>query len=503
MVIVEQRNYPIVLTQVQGVDGRPLANQAIKVRFLMSDDQVDWRNEKQVRTDGDGRIRIALLPVAEEEQALAIAWARPGLNGLPELLARTELERPLRVGENDLGIVKLLAAPVLASGRVLDSEGRPISGATVVPQRRLGSAFDPQLQEVESDYERSRLTDLSGAFTLTGAWEEPQLGLEVYAEGFFNTNLVVTPGATDLVIKLATSFGITGRLIADPGVDVSLLVLDLEYLAAPNGPDGSEVVPGIGVDAETGRFTLDGAQPGQADLVIRAPSLRAEEGEILRIPGVQIGAALQDERLNPIDLRGRLFGCTLLVRSADSKPLQELQAWPAANPSAVAYGWGGNVGLLSSEPIGEVVVFAFGCREARLTPLHPRENVVLQPGLPVRISVPGNAAGAGNFRLGVFLIPDEAGGSWTRGARGVFAANGTAEIALSQPGRYRAEFIVAPAGAEVSPSWWEFFWVERGADEAPQSLDVQEAAGVQEFRLRAPPAERIAEAASKVEPPQD
>lgn len=495
IVLTEQRDYPILLAQAQDRDGRPLANQPLKVRFLMQDDQVDRRNDQETRTDASGRVRLALRPVAAEEQALAILWERPAADGLPELTARTALDQALRPGESELGIVRLLESPLLASGRVLDASGAPLVGARVVPMHQRVTDF-ALLDDVylEADYERSRLTDLLGGFTLTGAWSEPELTLEVQADGHLSASVTVAPGATGVEIRLTSSFGLAGRLLADPGVDLSRLALQLQYLSL----DAGSPPLGVSVDPDSGRFHLEGAPAGIADLVISAPGLLAGEGEILRLAGLQIGAAPPDPRLDPIDLRGKLHGCIVQARAAGGWILEDLQAWPAAHPEAVSYGWDGTVSLIAAAPLGEVVVTATGCRETRFTPLRPREEVELPAGLPVRISLDGTADAGSGFRLGVFLFPEDDPGSWTRGARALFGPGG-ADLLVARTGRFRVEFLVAPADADQPVSgWWNFAWVPRAEDEPAQYVEVLESGSAQAFRLAPPLAARVAEAAASL-----
>jgi len=500
IVLTEQRDYPILLVQAQDRDGRPLAGQRLKARFLMQDDQVDWRNDQDLRTDAAGRARIALLPVAPEEQALAIAWERPAEDGLPELHARTALDRALRAGENDLGVVRFVEAPVLAGGRVLDAEGAPIVNARVVPMHRRSSDFEPQEFYLEADFDRSRHTDLLGGFTLTGTWDEPQLTLEAQADGHLSASVTVAPGATGVEIRLPSSFGLAGRLVADPGVDLSRLSLQLVYLSL----DAGSPPMGVSVDPESGRFSMEGAPAGMADLVIGAPSPSPNDGEILRLSGIHVGAAAPDPRLDPIDLRGKVHGCMLKARIAGGGKVEELQAWPAADPAAVAYGWDGQVSLLSGAPLGEIVVSATGCRELRFTPLQPRAEIELQPGIPVRVSVAGAAAAAGERLLGVFLFPEDDAGSWSRGARALLGPDGSADLLLARTGRHRVEFIVASQDATLaSGDWWNFAWVARADDEPAQHVEVGESATPQSFRLEAPPAARVAEAAQNLSGSED
>lgn len=494
LILVEELDYPILIARLVDAAGQPLAGQTVQVQLLLPDDERDWSNRHEQQTAADGSIRIGLIPVSEEEACVAIEWLRPADAERPELFTRQELSRPFDNGENDLGTITLGPAAHLASGRVLDPDGKPVAEARVTPNHRRIDELEPGLIDLEPDFARRKTTDATGAFVLTGAWSDPDLALVVRAPGFLPAEVVIAPGAQNLEIRLSRSFALTARMVADPGVDLTELRIELEY---QDRSEDEETPTWARVNEKDSTLTFRDAPPGLADLVFRLSSTAGPDEELLRIGGIAVGSAAQDPRLNPIDLRGKVYGCRIKARGADGTELEDLQAWPAAHPDAMARGWEGSVSLLSREPLGEVVVAAEGWRELRLTPVKPTEEVVLAAGLPIRLTGP---AAAGNYRLGVLLISESDPGSWWRGTRQMFDAGGTARAVLSAPGRYQVAYLVAPPlaeGEEDSP--WEQAWVQHSEGESRQVIEVLESNAMQTFRLNPPPADRLAEAVQQLE----
>jgi len=488
--LVEQRDFPVLLAQFLDAAGQPLAGELVQVELMLVGDELDWSNQHAIRTDAEGRIRLGIMPVSEEEAAVAIAWRRDAGAGGLELQARTELARPLKVGENDVGSVRMTPAPILASGRVLDPQGRPVEHASVAPARRVVDEYDPGAIHLDSIWERERETDEQGGFTLTGSWPDPDLVLEVEANGYLPVEQLIAPGAQNLEIRLARSYKLSARLIVDPGVDIHRLEIELESPGseAENDTDLQFVKDAEGRD---GLIEFSGAQPGYADLVIRIPTHGGPEKELLRISGILVGGASADPRLDPIDLRGKIYGCKILARGEDGSELEDLEAWPVANPASSFNGWNGSVSLLSSRPFGAVQVNSPGWRPARLTPAHPIEEVVLVAGLEVRIS--SSATAPDGYRLGVMLSVADSG-SWMHQLQSAFDASGNAHFRVSTPGVYEAIFTLSPPLQEgENEHRGGGLYVPLPGAEARQRIEVQESGAAQSFRLTAPSAELIAQ----------
>jgi hypothetical protein len=492
LVLTEQLDYPILIARLVDSAGQALAGQTVQAQLIMADDERDWSNQHEVQTGADGTVRVGLTPVSEEEVSVAIEWVRQAEGNLTELYARQDLARPFHVGENDLGAVTLGPSPLLASGRVLDPEGKPVPGANVMPQHRRMDELEPGVIHLEPEFEKRRETDKQGNFSLNGVWTEPDLALTVRAQGFLPAEVVIVPGAQDVEVRLSRSFELKARLLADPGVDLSELGINLQY--QDKGEEEIRTWPRM--NDKDGTLSFRDAPPGRADLVLTITGMGTDI-EVLRIGDIAVGSGVPDPRLDPIDLRGKLYGCRISARGADGSELEDLQAWPVANPAAVSHGWEGAVSLISQAPLGEVAVAAQGWRELRLTPVKPTEEVVLTAGLQIRITT---QTIAGNYRLGLLLISENDPGSWWRGTRQMFDAGGRASAILSSPGRYQVAFLIAPSlaeGEEDEP--WGQVWVQQPEGEARQVIEVIESNTVQSFRVNPPPAERIAEALKQLE----
>lgn len=477
-------------------DEKPVAERDFMVRVIRSSEEGEWDESKGARTDAEGRVRVGVLANETAGEAVRIEWRLQSPPGEPMLFAETRVER-LEVGEVDLGVLRLQPAPILAAGIVLGPDGAPLPSAGVVAMRKRVWGEAPDQFHWEGMWSTQVQAARDGRFTIYGTWTEPELRLQAHAPSLREVQVDVVPGARDVRMQLGAAATLGGRLLVDPGVDIGSLYLELRLDGLAE--DDREGSIGAGVDRDTGRFTFQGARPGTGTLRIRPQSFQVAEDAIFELAGVQIGGP-PDPRLDPIDLRGRLHGCMLQVVGEGGGTINEVQAWPTRRPEETNHGWRGRVSVLSLEPLGEIVVLAPGWRETRFTPTGPEATVELRRGLQVQVTTDATAVLRAGKRLGCFLVHEDGGGSWARGARLPFDDGGTATLTVSAPGVYRVEFLIsADQGLPSDPdSWWGFSWVQRD-DAEVQRITVEDAGGLQSFRVAPPPAERLDEAIRNLE----
>ncbi len=496
VVLREALDYPILLAALRDAQDAPVSGRAVTVQVMHSNADGSWDEAQHLEADEDGHVRLPLL-LERESASLAIEWSVRGDDGDPPLIGRSDLARLPVPGENDLGVIRLVAAPVLAAGRVVGPDEAPIAGAQVTPSRRTRYGEDPEEFYWESVGSLRTQTAADGRFTLYGPWNEPELQLEAEAKGLLSASLTTRAGARDIEIRLGAAAALEGRVVADAGVNLDAIQVSLRYPDMPltDDPDGHDA--SVGVDSDTGRFRFQPAPPGVADLVLEVRRLLPPGEPLLVIPSVQVGGP-PDARLDPVDLRGKLHGCRIHVTGEGGVPLERFDAWPVANPDQAGGGWLGHVEVISLQPLGEVSVNSPGWREVRFTPTGPEAEVVLPRGYEVRILTAAGAVLHGDRRLACFLMPESGGIAWMRGTSMVFDDSGVALLQVSNAGPYLIEFFLTD-GAEddlFRPHGWDFNWIPRADEEPAARILVEDTNRTQSFRAEAPPAKRIAEVAA-------
>jgi hypothetical protein len=251
------------------------------------------------RAGADGRYSVA-LPSFGEPRVRAAA-----VRHLPETLAWTPSSTLLAL------------APVqtrTATGRVVDLQGRPVSGAEVL----LMPASSPTtLEEIEALRETAprATSDLKGQFRLDRIGKGP-FDLQARARGFLPTRVRQVPippgsGTADLgVISLQPGIGIEGRVVDSEGNPVE----GASIQATPSSGFSSKDLP---ADAEAvtggdGAFSLAGFREGElltlrvarrgfsARTLSRLETPFAEPLTVELTPAARIAGTVLDEAGNPV-----------------------------------------------------------------------------------------------------------------------------------------------------------------------------------------------------------
>lgn len=162
----------------------------------------DWT----VRGADDGQIRTPSLPVGKTD----ITITAPGK-------ARLSLEKRIEPGQSaiDLGDIQLDDEQPI-TGTVVDQDGKPVRGATVV---------------IDSDWDSRARTDHAGHFTVRGA-PLKATWIRVEAPGYFDPTLrpvhELKGKRTDLRMPLQKAYTVQGRAIdADTGAPVDFQLVQL------------------------------------------------------------------------------------------------------------------------------------------------------------------------------------------------------------------------------------------------------------------------------------
>ncbi len=152
-------------------------------------------------TDEDGRFSIEFSKNAAfgGQPLLVLACPRPRSYTLE---TRLDLSEVWQVGVQSLGDVPLALPPVLAAGRVVDSLGMPLSGATV----EIRSSRDPSAGF-------STETNLRGDFEMRSARPYSEVRLDIRKDGYLPESPDASaPKRADCQITLTAAYTIRGRI---------------------------------------------------------------------------------------------------------------------------------------------------------------------------------------------------------------------------------------------------------------------------------------------------
>lgn len=187
--VVDAKNQPVASSTIT------IASRRHVMGYTITHNGPPWT----VKGDNDGRFRLPTLPVGLAEFAIRA----PG-KALRHTSQRIEPGRP----ELDLGDVRLDDERPI-TGVVVDQDGRPLRGASVV---------------VDAEYDHPGIADDKGNFAVRDAAIDAQWFL-AEAHGYFDPTLApfheLKGKRTDLRIVLQEAFGIEGSVIdADTGAPV-------------------------------------------------------------------------------------------------------------------------------------------------------------------------------------------------------------------------------------------------------------------------------------------
>lgn len=372
----------------------------------------------------------------------------------------------------ELGDVRLLVLPVLASGEVLDDAGQPIAGARVTV--RCGSLpSGDRASEMAPLRSLATRCDEQGRFTILG--EAPPATCELLAEQdqHFAETLPLQAGAPHRLV-LQRAGRLRGRVLLPDWLAEGAVSLHLYPYEEARQKDTRAMRLSR---RSGGRFQLDMIRPGrfQARVTLRnAPEPLVVLDDVFVPPG-----DTRDPRLQPLDLRSLLFRYQLRAVDAAGQPMPLdgpiLARSSTADGKVVesAFRWQrGRAELISTSPSAELTFFGRGLRTLRTT-LGPGEQDVLLATLPpVQLELPGLRALCGptrKVRISVILqgdtgLPGDLAGQdqrngesfrfqrWDLGrtSGGWLGVTDTIEVPLMQTGTY--EVLLRPHATDSDRS---------------------------------------------------
>lgn len=423
------------------VNGAPLANVELQLSVRDAPHSTRYEAFASAKSDDDGRFEVKLFDALEPETLTPVVVARTSELGL-----EGSVGFPMAAGgvasRLHLGDIRLVRAPTLASGRVIDEAGAPIAGAQLTLLRRARetesdeSAVDEFAAqsgvEWEIDVQRGGRSDAQGRFELRALDPSGKYAVRAFATGFLvGKQVPFELGASEVELVLTRETQpLRGRVLTSSRESLARLSIR----AGQNS----------GTLDEHGRFTIPRSSAEPLDVVLSATGLGPEP--LVTIANV---SAPDDARLAAIDVRSLVHEICFTVVGANDLPVRSVEvSGRARNGENWRVTATGRVCLLSREAALDVSLNCDGYAPASFRGVRTGAVLALE-----------------RRPLLVLKVPDflPAGEEITYLVRATRADAERAEVVVS--GR---ETRARLAG----PGVWTVRWTVRGSDRLLQQQDL-------------------------------
>lgn len=265
----------------------------------------------------------------------------------PRLQAIIALSSIPQHGWVDAGTVQLELPPVEVAGVVVDSTGKPISGATLFVRGRLRPEYElerPQQPHVLASERRflggpmwSIVSDANGYFELRAPSMCAELEIQANAEGRPRVKpQICMTGATDILIVIPNAGWMEGRVLLPPEIRAQDVKLLIESVRQAGSSDLDDLMHPL--LEEDGSWRATGRRPGTWRITLTASRVLAPEplvppievyvtaDSIARVPDIVVSGNVHVLSIDVMDSRGRPVAMASgTFRGAGSQEYNEIE----------------------------------------------------------------------------------------------------------------------------------------------------------------------------------
>ncbi|MBC8404441.1 MAG: hypothetical protein H8E15_04390 [Planctomycetes bacterium] len=383
-------------------DGKPLTDQLISVVHQVTTESGDRSSIGPSQTDEDGSFQLEFVVKrgSGELQHGSVSFSTI-LEPIGKIQAKHVFEFPLPAELHNIGKLKLIQPPILLQGSVLDLEGNPIKDANV----RIQMAQDHESGERQwRPYQKGlQSTDAEGWFQIRNEWiQAPAYRVSISAASYEQIVEEIQLGETTHEWRMGMRTLLHGSILLDPNINIGLLRVFLI--------EGEERLWAI---------LSQGSEPGLANFWFAPKSTTAYTFEI-RTPSEEVvasvgpltmkaGVANRPPALQPLDLRGKVFGVHLDVQDSKGKPVAAKVSLKSAKF------WSGyeilDKGLDLVTPSGyeEILIRADRYQDKTLYSVNSDQVITLEPAMEVPLQIPTEVLAIPGIKVQVsaYQISDE------------------------------------------------------------------------------------------------
>ena len=405
---------------------------------------------RPTRTDAGGRFLLVLDAGRRSGPLELAAVHRQDGVGSRHAVLPVPGELPLG-GAVELGDLRLGPSPLLAAGRVADAAGHGLPGAEI--QVRASGAGGTYSGPLEPHLHWT--SEAEGSFELYGVPTGPKLRLTAVhrerPELLDAESTPLDPGTRGVKLQLAPGGTLTGSLKLPEGLLPGDLTVMLSRTVLPEhaaGGRGYTYHQRLALQAG-GTLRATGLRPGTYAVSIQP---RGGAGALHRVGEVPVrgGEVTSDPRLQGIDLTSGFHLYRLTVAAPEEVGLPGAEVHLTGTAGGQPWRWrgyvkGDEVRVLSPLPTADLVARARGFRELRRGGVHGAVELLLEPGIPVRIRCRRDGRLPDSVQL-LRRSDDSQGADLLRPfwAEASIDHGGEAHLRLPEPGRYEVHFATYP-----------------------------------------------------------
>ncbi len=377
-------NTPYLAGRLIDEHGAPLAGFAFAVRLGVRHESStkSWSESISTRgaTSSEGRFEIALQARWSSDCSRHLWFTNRDRSAAAQITGDLAVDGELRLGINDIGDIPMRVPPLIASGRVVDESGAPVSGAWISVVGRDAVQLLPAVME---EPEPSTTCDAEGRFTLRGSPARSTVELRATQSGFLvETPRAVAVGSEALEFTLRRAATIDGFARVDAALERGDIVVSCRSKDAKVNVNTQLAST---EDSTRWKFSLQNVAPGTYEFEFLARS----GASLLRLDDVVAKFGARDPRLDDVDLRGLIH--VFVVRVVDANGAAPEFALVRTRPVHTDGQWldaacsKGLLRVLDTVEALDLIVSAPGHRTARVPSIRGDTTVQLKRGLPVRV----------------------------------------------------------------------------------------------------------------------
>ncbi|MFT7487489.1 MAG: hypothetical protein ACI9F9_003350, partial [Candidatus Paceibacteria bacterium] len=378
--------HPVIQLRAVSANGKPFANVEFKAGLTIRNEFMLSALKSWPRSDDEGRFQVDVSP-SPAKGSLATLLIQ--LGGSEDLSGTIDVPEDLTNGLHDLGDLVIEKPRLFVGGRIAGRDGSVISNAKLALRAR---ADDDPNSSWRTNHQFQESTDSEGRFAIYEPSPGKQFQLSTEASGFASTWVDFEVGTSDLILELATEGKVTGVVLLDEGISMELLSIML-----PEDRDAGEhrAYNNFNIQPKAdGSFEFDNLIAGE-ERSLRFSAKRHSKA-IYSVENVVVlaGGVTADPRINPLDLRGKLFQHDIeLVTPTGAGRLNGFIRFRAAGAESIeANLWlnESNVSLLTSTKSIDIFIEAAGYRNTELTGITGATRVELKKAIEVTLILPSD-----------------------------------------------------------------------------------------------------------------